>query len=426
MKKKIILLPLLLGGLISLSSCTLFDDADVEVINHYNPPSTTPTVDPDAVVVEGVTGKEINNDELQNTLCFKNISYSTDGKIKNTYKTGGENENEYNVNQGEDYSSTKSGNNYDLYIPLSASKADKHTLILFIHGGAWISGFKTDVNPYIFDLTNKGYITATIKYTLLKRSMDDPTLSIFRDLDEIDACIASIKSVLDQLDFDTTKTEFAIGGASSGAHLAMLYSYSRGNKCPLPIKFVVDAVGPVDIKPNSWMSFKNATDEVLEAGITYTAIEAQKLASNIGELQIAGDTTTWNEFQTFKIANGMCGLPFSLSQVNAATTDGSTISDPTNPAYVSMKKVDGGEDLLSVTYWMNKSATKYPIICVYAGKDSVVGIGQYANLEYHLNVLGIEHEFYYFKNSNHTEISEEKDQTQYTAFMNKIDEWCAR
>ena len=415
----------MMAGLLVLSGCSLFDDSDLVFKNVYNPvEDLEPEEDPNAVKAGGVTGKEVSS--VSNALCFKNISYATDDAIANTYKNGGENHVEYNVNGGEDFFGSKSRNNYDLYVPNNAPKNDKHVVILFVHGGAWVSGLKTDVNPYVHEFANRGYITATIKYTLLKKEMNDASLSIFRNLDEIDACIKSIKSCLEELEFDTTKTSLVIGGASSGAHLSMLYSYSRGNKAALPIKFIIDAVGPVDIKPESWKRFNFASQAVVDAGITYSAIETQRAAGNLADLTIADGSENpgqWNDYQTMRIANGMCGLPYTLEQVES-TTDGNKqdIVHP-NAASISMTKAGGGEDQLSVTYWIN-STNKIPMICAYGGCDSVVGIAQYARLEHALDLNSIDHEFFYFKDSNHTEITESKDPTNYNAFLDKIDDWC--
>lgn len=422
MKKiKTLLLTLLAVGTLGLTSCSLFDDSDIAVHNVFNPSTPVEEEDPNAVYAQGVKGKEVT--DVPNALCFKSIGYATDDKVLNTYKTGGANHTEYNVNSGQDYDASKSKNNYDLYVPNAAPKNNKHVVILFIHGGAWVSGFKTDVNPYVFEFAKKGYITATLKYTLLKRSMDDTSLSIFRNLDEIDACIKSIKLALQDLGYDTTKSNLVVGGASSGAHLAMLYSYSRGQNSALPIRFIVDAVGPVDIKPDSWKSFTSATDAALDGGLTYAAIQTQQANGNISRLQIAGDTTYWNDYQTMRIANGMCGLPYTLEQVEASTDESKENITNLNAASNSMTKAGGGEDQLSVTYWI-KSTNKLPIVCAYAGKDSIVGIGQYAKLEQKLDEVGVEHEYFYFRNSNHTEISKEADETAYNGFVNKITEWC--
>ena len=420
MKKNKLLLGLLVSSLLCLSGCSLFNDDDIAYENKYNPATVVPEVepeDPNAIKVLGVTAKD--DEKVPNALCFKSVPYDEEGFIVNTYKTGGVNHLEYNVNGGEDYPATKRTNNFDLYVPKSTLERDKNLVILFIHGGAWVSGFKTDVNEYVHSFANKGYITATIKYTLLKRTMDDSSLSIFRDLDEIDACIKAIKTALVELDLYNANTKLAIGGASSGAHLSMLYSYSRGQSSALPINFVIDAVGPVDIKPENWKAFKNSTVGT-EAGLTYDAITAQ--AANLQELSIAGENPAknWNEYQTLRIANGMCGLPYSLEDVKACTDDSEEEIKTPNAASTSMTKVNGGEDQLSVTYWINKGVNKFPIICAYGGRDSIVGVAQFAKLEKALKDNLIDYQYTYFKDQNHTEITRAKNETAYDEFLGNI------
>ena len=258
--------------------------------------------------------------------------------------------------------------------------------------------------------------------------MDDKSLSIFRNLDEIDACIASIKSALEDLDFDTSKTSLVIGGASSGAHLAMLYSYSRGHRSSLPIKFVIDAVGPVDIKPANWKSFYLSGDDyetALDNGLGYTAIENERAADHLIPLQVKDGSTTpydWNDYQTMRIANGMCGIPYSLADVEASSNEEKAEITNPNAASNAMTKAGGGEDQLSVTYWMNNTTNRFPIICAYAGKDPIVGIAQYAKLENALDTLSIQKHYVYFRDCGHTDLA--KDTAKYNEFVNKINEWC--
>ena len=421
------LIAILACGLFSLTSCqnlkALFNDDDLSLHNSFNdivsiPNSETPKTGPCA---RGVYATEI--EDTPNAYCFKKIPYANgEDSVINTYKVGGINHIEYNVNGGEDYPAIRNKNNFDLYVPKSLDKSAAQTVVLFIHGGAWISGFKTDVNSYVYEFANRGYISATIQYTLLKKSMDDPSLSIFRDLDEIDACISAIKLALDDLEFDTSKINLVIGGASSGAHLTMLYAYSRGHKSELPIKFLIDAVGPTDIKPENWKKFNNASDEVLEAGLSFSAIEAQRSADNLRELKVQDpdDDYNWNAYQTMRIANGMCGIPYSVTDIRLTTDENKKDILYPNEASNSMTKVGGGEDQVSVTYWINESTNNYPIVCAYAGKDTVVGIAQFAKLEETMINKGIDYDYVYFKNGDHTDIKKEKDEAKYNEFVNKI------
>ena len=433
MKKITKLIPLVLGSLLTLSSCSLFNDDDMIATNSYNPPVSTPSEDPNAIKAGGVTAT--TKEQVPGSMVFKNICYATNEKIENTYGEGEKNHLRYNINDGEDYYATTSSNNYDLYVPESAAKNKEQTIILFVHGGAWVSGFKTDVNDYLYEFTNKGFITATIKYTLLKEAMDDPSLSIFRNLDEIDACIGSIKAVLGELGFDVSKAKLAICGFSSGSHLSMLYAYSRGEDSPIPIKFIIDCVGPVDIVPDSWKQFANMDEAeynaVLDAGIGYDQLnpmDASKfaplaMAESKKEVDEHGEEIThyWNDYQTIRVANGMCGLPFSLDEIKDLTLDGETI-DTGKPAALSLlDTTDGGEAQLSVTHWIDDD--DFPIISVYGGKDSIVGIAQFARLEESLRYHSVTYESFYFRDSGHTDITKEKNPTEYEAFVNKVDSW---
>ena len=94
-----------------------------------------------------------------------------------------------------------------------------------------------------------GYITSTMNYTLLIKKYKE--YNIFRILDEITACINNIKSQLKKEGFEETKLEIALGEASAGAHLSLLYGYSIKNS-PLPVKFVINIVGLVSLEPEGW------------------------------------------------------------------------------------------------------------------------------------------------------------------------------
>ena len=429
MKKKA-LFALLVGALLPLSSCSLFNDDDLAFKNEYHVAEEKEDLT-GKTVLDGVIGVE--SPKVEDSLVFKDLYYANEeGKIVNTYKVGGVNENQFHVNNDQDYVGDPDENNYDLYVPNTAKRDDKHLVMLFIHGGAWVSGLKTDMNQYVYEFANQGYITATIKYTLLNKNSlltegtDNPELSLFRDLDEIDACIASIKANLAKLGFDTSKTQLAIGGGSSGAHLTMLYAYSRGQRSPLPIKFLLNAVGPTDITPETWMKFKANEDDCLDAGIDKTAIAAQKSASNLETLNISfeGVDLKWNEYQTMRVANGMCGFPYSSEDIAAASD--SSKEEIKNPNAASDAMTIGancGEKLLSVTHWIT-SENKIPVICAYAGKDRVVGINQYATLQAALEgagyVKGTNFEFVYFKSAGHTNINAATDESAYNELITHL------
>ena len=111
--------------------------------------------------------------------------------------------------------------------------------------------------------------------------------------------------------------------------------------------------------------------------------------------------------------------PFCVSE--ASTDEEKTDITNPNAASNAMTKAGGGEDQLSVTYWMNNTTNRFPIIAAYSGKDAVVGVAQYAALQNALDTLSITYAPFYFKNSGHMDIA--NDTTVYNNFVNKIDEW---
>ena len=103
-------------------------------------------------------------------------------------------------------------------------------------------GNKTLFTYLCIGLAKKGYITVSMDYSLLNNT--NYNSSIFRILDEVASAIKSIKKTLKEKGFNEEKLELAIGGASSGAQVALLYAYLYRNSA-LPIKFAINLVGPV-------------------------------------------------------------------------------------------------------------------------------------------------------------------------------------
>ena len=147
---------------------------------------------------------------------------------------------------------------------------------------------------------------------------------------------------------------------------------------------------------------------------------------------MAGMGVKWNEFQTMRIANGMCGVYYTEEQV--ASAGDSSKTHVTNPTAVGkITNPGGGQDQLSVTYWINNTTNKFPIICAYAGLDYVVGINQFATLQKALDEAHVTYYskpsdnvngYVYFRNSKHEEITEEKDPTNYHRLIDAVDTWC--
>lgn len=137
---------------------------------------------------------------------------------------------------------------YDLYLHGSVDPNTEAPLLLLIHGGSWTDGSRGDMAYACKYYGRQGCITASMDYSLI--SEDRPDVTVGTMLDEITACTAALKKQLAAEGYRVSG--LAIGGFSAGAHLAMLYAYSRAEQSAIPIAFVFEKVGPVSFRRDFW------------------------------------------------------------------------------------------------------------------------------------------------------------------------------
>ena len=297
---------------------------------------------------------------------IENIPYFKDDKIINSFKKDGKNYNETigEINNGKDYQKNER-NYYDLYIPYSTTlRKDKiNKIILFIHGGAWIQGSKSDVSYFCSRYAKMGFITATLGYTLLLEKYKE--YSIFRILDEITSCIENIKEQLKNKGFDTEKLEMAIGGVSAGAHLSLLYGFKIKNT-PIPIKFIIDIVGPISLEIDDWYKVENNnTLENIEPENIENALKDKKIVKIFGE----------NEYDLIKMMNSFIGNKYNEKELKEMVDSKNKIKKD-NEKYKTLYKI--ANNLFPINY-INYDTV--PVICEYGGNDSIVGIIGYSKMK---------------------------------------------
>ncbi len=137
----------------------------------------------------------------------------------------------------------------DIYVPDIAYKRPENGCILFIHGGSWSNGDKREMASRCMEMAEKGYITATMNYTLFSPvNASDFTVDVM--LDEIGLALKKIKTFSQEKNLNVTKA--ATSGFSSGGHISLLYSYTRAKKAPIKLAFTANMVSPSDL---SYASF---------------------------------------------------------------------------------------------------------------------------------------------------------------------------
>lgn len=127
-------------------------------------------------------------------------------------------------------------NTMNVFVPKGAN--EKTPFVLFIHGGAWVSGDKNDVGVVQLALGGAGIASAAINYRYASDTVHYPQL------------MNDVKSAIDYIiehdnDWGINANKMAIGGISAGAHMALLYAYhyDSGNH----INSVISMAGPVDM-----------------------------------------------------------------------------------------------------------------------------------------------------------------------------------
>ena len=272
---------------------------------------------------------------------ISNISYVKNNTIINSFKEGGENYNEEigNVNNGSDY-----------------EKIDRNVYTLFIEGN------KEYLEPLAQIYEQSGYITAVMDYTFLNDNYKE--YNIFRILDEVSACIESIKEELNNMGFNKTKLELAIGGYSSGAHISMLYSYLLRNT-PLPIKFIINIAGPVTLDPLFWKKLKTEND-------TLESIEPSDIEKALNESKIVDVVD--DEIYILNYMNDFIGKKYNDSELKEMIENKKIKVD--NEKYQELLKV---VKFAFPSYYAISNII--PTLCIYGGNDSIIGVSQYAYLK---------------------------------------------
>jgi acetyl esterase/lipase len=111
-----------------------------------------------------------------------------------------------NISYGNDGSNTT----LDLFSPSGTTSA--LLTVVWIHGGAWISGQKQDVDPYVEILASHGYTTVSLNYTI------SPEATYPTAMRQLNAALGFL--VRNAAKYNIDPTRIILAGDSAGAQLA--------------------------------------------------------------------------------------------------------------------------------------------------------------------------------------------------------------
>lgn len=129
-------------------------------------------------------------------------------------------------------------NTFDAFVPRAHTDSTK--LVVYIHGGSWTSGDKSEFPRHLVDeLVGLGYAVVSINYRLVK----DGKNLFPAQIEDVAKALEFLSKNAKKFQYDGNS--FALMGGSAGAHLAMLYAYGHDSK--KQVKTVVDLWGPTDL-----------------------------------------------------------------------------------------------------------------------------------------------------------------------------------
>ncbi len=126
---------------------------------------------------------------------------------------------------------TSTPENKDLFVDIYQPANDqvtKRPLIIFAHGGSFIAGDKSDMEPFCTFWSQRGFVTASLQYRLFagfptKAAMFDAAVKAVSDMKGAYRYFKSDAAKLNLYNIDTTK--IFIGGLSAGAITALHAAY---------------------------------------------------------------------------------------------------------------------------------------------------------------------------------------------------------
>lgn len=134
----------------------------------------------------------------------------------------------------------------DVYLP--ADRSPKTAFVVNIHGGAWVQGYKKDNTKLSEYLLSQGIAVANLNYRYANFT-DTHLPELLEDINHVVEYLSSHAQ-----EWNTRKSGFSISGGSSGAHVSLMYAYTKNPQ----IKTIIEMCGPVDFTDVQTLQYTKA------------------------------------------------------------------------------------------------------------------------------------------------------------------------
>lgn len=161
--------------------------------------------------------------------------------------------------------------NLDVYLPAGRS-IEETPLLIYIHGGAWIDGSKSEFLSFqsLMEKSFPGYAFVSIDYRLFNLNNGDNKFPT-----QENDVLKSIEYILSKTAGWNISNKIILAGASAGGHLALLHGYKHqdiGN-----IQAIIAFFPPTDLAP--FYEFNSITSPLLAGLIGGAPAEQPRIYS---------------------------------------------------------------------------------------------------------------------------------------------------
>lgn len=216
----------------------------------------------------------------------------------------------------------------DVYLPANRSSATN--VIIFVHGGSFISGDKSDFTFLVKELVRANFAVLNVNYRLVDATgLFDTPVKHMESAVKIKDQVTDISSIVNYAlskakEWQVSETKLALAGHSAGATLSLLYGYDVLNTNK--VKAIANLAGALDQTFLDIPFYNFLIPSVfLEAGYRYTGYEVGPTTDPyyraISPLYVANASQKIPTLTVFPELNEVNGLP----KQNRATFDAFTL-----------------------------------------------------------------------------------------------------
>lgn len=198
---------------------------------------------------------DIENEGLSGNFLVRDEKYTIEGKVEGE-SSGSE---KHYVKLSDISYGNDARNTMDIFLPENLDTAKDNGAFVIVYGGGWTSGDKASNWSLAEQYAEAGYtaVTVNLRNCYYNEETKQTEITVYDMLNDMQASVRTLKELSDENGWNIT--QIATKGFSSGANIALLYAYSRGadvswfdTETVLPVRFVADVVGPVDMHDSAW------------------------------------------------------------------------------------------------------------------------------------------------------------------------------